>query len=140
MPYVVSVLGVRKRLFELARGSVIPMIRDEVTPADRRPFRIATSDAPGTALRKASIPRIRSNASYTRVTVSGRGTPSKKSSCPKGDSIESFDDNPAMASLICSGDIPATPLDSDISTPPSHGLSWTSRLFHSCSNCATTGV
>ena len=55
--------GVRKRLFELARGSVIPMIRAEVTPADRSPFRIATSDAPGTALRNTSIPRIRSSAS-----------------------------------------------------------------------------
>ena len=55
--------GVRKRLFELARGSVMPMTRAEVTPTDRSPRRIDTSDAPGIALRKTSMPRIRSRAS-----------------------------------------------------------------------------
>ena len=138
MPYVVSVLGVRKRPFELARGSVIPMVRAEVTPADRSPLRIATSDAPGTALRNTSTPRIRSSAAYTLVTVSGRGTPSKKSSCPKGDSMVSLVDNPAMASFISSGDIPAPMFVSDISTPTSQPH-LDESLFHRTSSGAIIG-
>jgi hypothetical protein len=38
------------------------------------------------------------------VTVSGVGTPSKKSSAPNGDSTRSGDDSVAIASRICSGD------------------------------------
>ena len=63
MPYVVSVFGVRNSAPEFARGSVYPMTCGEVIPTDRSPRRIATSDAPGTALRNTSIPRIRSSAS-----------------------------------------------------------------------------
>jgi len=60
---VVSVFGVRNSAPELARGSVKPIRRGESTPTDRNPFRNPTSDAPGTALRNTSIPRIRSSAS-----------------------------------------------------------------------------
>ena len=63
VPYVVSVFGVRNRLFELALGSVMPTMCGDVIPADRRPRRIATSEAPGMALRNTSMPRIRSSAS-----------------------------------------------------------------------------
>ena len=38
------------------------------------------------------MPRIRSSASYAVVTVSGVGTPSKKSSRPNGDSTLSGED------------------------------------------------
>ena len=62
-PYVVSVFGVRRRAFEVALGSVIPICRAVVSPAVRRPLRNATREAPGTALRNTSMPRMRSSAS-----------------------------------------------------------------------------
>jgi hypothetical protein len=75
-----------------------PMTRGETTPADRRPRRIATSDAPGTALRNTSMPRIKSRASYAFATVPWSGRPSKKSSAPNGDSTRLGDDSDAIAS------------------------------------------
>ncbi len=60
---MVSVFGVRNSEFELARGSVIPIRPGAVAPTDRRPLRKATKDAPGTAFRNTSMPRMRSSAS-----------------------------------------------------------------------------
>ena len=49
----------------------------------------------------------------------------------------SFEDNPAMASFISSGDIPAPLLVSDISTPP-RTVHLDESLFHRTSNGAIT--
>jgi hypothetical protein len=57
------VFAVRKNACELARGSVKPIMRGEVRPIERKPFRSATTDAPGTQFKNTSIPRIRSSAS-----------------------------------------------------------------------------
>jgi hypothetical protein len=95
---VVSVFGVRNNDREFALGSVNPTTRGDTTPADRKPRRIATSDAPGTALRNTSMPLIKSSASYAFATVAGSGTPSKKSSAPNGESTRSGDDSDTIAS------------------------------------------
>jgi hypothetical protein len=78
-----------------------------VIPIERKPRRNATRDAAGIQLRNASIPRIRSNASYAVATVPGNGTPSKKRSVPNGDSSFSAVSRCPACSRICSADKPA---------------------------------
>ena len=98
--------GVRYRLPELARGSVMPMIRGDVTPADRSP-RASPPTSAWNRVEEHLDAAHQVEGVVRRRTVSGRGTPSKKSSCPNGESTVSGDDKTwAIASGICSGDNP----------------------------------
>jgi hypothetical protein len=78
----VSVLPVRNSEFASARSSKITTLLAAVAPNSVSPARIASIDAAGMVLRKASTPRRNVRCSCTFAAVASVGIPSKNSRVP----------------------------------------------------------